>query len=172
MDAEVKKYALELTTKFERWLNDGDFMQDEIDKDFSFIKKEFQVLKQCINNEIPGAKFEIGEFVYDCKFTKGKKRDTEIVQIADRSYTENRKWVYGINYRKIDKETSEITGGGSSYWWDESDFEKMDDPLLLLIIKKHQLDSKKRKHQHELKQIDSQLDMIRYSLNVVKGNES
>lgn len=172
MDKQVKDYALEIIDTLHGWLSNEDFMEDQFKEDFKLFKREISDIEKCINNDLPSAKFEVGEFVYDCKYTKGEKLDTNIVEINSRSFTETRGWVYGINYIKIDKETSEITGGGSSYWWDESDFEKMDDPLLLLIIKKHQLDSKKQKHQHELKQIDSQLDMIRYSLNVVKGNES
>ncbi|MBU8567610.1 hypothetical protein KM914_14395 [Virgibacillus pantothenticus] len=169
MDKQVKDYALKIVGSLHHWLNDEEFMESQFNDDFKLLKQEISDVEKCINNELPGSKFEVGEFVYDCKYTKGKKLDTEIVEIGSRSFTESRGWVYAKNYRKINKETSEITGGGSSCWWDESDFEKIDDPLLLLIIKKHQLESEKRKHQHELKRIDDQLGKICYSLNVVKG---
>lgn len=122
--------------------------------------------------EMPVALFEVGEFVYDCKFAKGEKKDCEIVEIGNRSFVKPRGWVYSKNYKTIDIETGEIKSGGSSCWWDESDFTKMNDPLLLLIIKQHKLAEEKRKNEASIRRIEGRLDSLKYAIRIAKGASS
>jgi hypothetical protein len=162
---QAKEYGIELVDKLLRWINDEDFMEEQFQEKFALLKRELNVLKVCVNGELPGAKFEVGEFVY----SKGRKNDNDIVEIGSRSYTEKRSWVYSINYVKINKEKMTVSGGGSSCWWDEKDFQKIDDPLLLLIIKKHNLEREQKRKENQLDSIQKNQDRIRYALQVVKG---
>lgn len=170
MNEKIREYALEVIKGIEKYFDNEELMEEQFSSGFRYLKEELQNLKLLVQDELPGAKFEVGEFVYDCKFTKGEKRKNEIVEINNRSYTENRGWVYGITYRKVDTDNCEVTGGGGSAWWDEKSFKKLDDPLLQLIVQKHKLKQEKSNNQYKVKKLESEIEKINYSLRIIRGS--
>ena len=171
MNEQTKEYGKEIIGKLIGWLNDEDFMEEQFNKNFPLFKENLHKLQLCIDGELTGAKFEVGEFVHNCKHGIGEKLDTQIVQISNRHFSENRGWVYGINYVGIDKEKHAITFGGSSVWWNEEQFQKIDNPLLLLIIQDYKLNNECEKKQRELGQIQSKQEKLQYAFQILSGVE-
>lgn len=160
-----EKIAREIIARIKELIYDEDSLNGDFKRN---ITDEVDTLEQCIDGALEQPKFEVGEFVYDCKYEKDEKNKS-VVQINSRSYSEDRGWIYFINYVGIDKKTSEVTVGGSSGWWDEKCFKKIDDPLLLMIIHKWKLEKELHQMNVNAKSLESKLEKIYYALRVASG---
>jgi|SRR5690625_384452 len=167
MSESLVKEQLELIEGIQKYLNDSELLEEQYDSDFRYLKKELEVLKGMVNGDVPGAKFEIGEFVIDCRYG-----EEEVREIGNRSFTEERGWVYAINYVTIDKRTRNVSYGGSSAWWDEKDFKKLNNPVDRLIIEKHKLNEKLTKNKRESELLKKAIEKIVFSLEIIGGNDN
>jgi hypothetical protein len=161
MSVETKVDALELINSLSKYLDDEDFMEEQFRNKFSLWKRELNVLKAFVKDDVTGALFEVGEYVL---------KGNTVVEINSRSFTETRGWVYAISYRNIDKEKLNVSYGGSSCWWNEEDFKKLEDSFSKLIIKKHKLEKEERIKENELKHIRANLGKLEFSLDIIRGN--
>lgn len=109
-------------------------------------------------NTIVVNKFNDKEIV---KATKKHHSKTTFVMLIDPIYIESRGWVYGMNY--IDRQGNR---GGSSFAWREDEFEKIDNPRDILYSKRLYLKEQILDHKNQLKQYESELEKIEYTLSI------
>ncbi|AUS03726.1 hypothetical protein HONEYBEAR_37 [Paenibacillus phage Honeybear] len=112
---------------------------------------------------IPKSKFEIGDFAM---LQGGQK----IVEIVNKTFPENYgKWRYGICYLDIDKAKNTVSGNRRIHLREH--LETVTDPHILLLIKKYEFETKIQHIKAELKQLETDVEKIEYSLDIITPKE-
>ncbi|AQZ45601.1 hypothetical protein [Paenibacillus larvae] len=112
----------------------------------------------------PNSKFEIGDFA----MIQGGK----IAEIVSKTYPEKfGKWRYDICYLDIDKVKNTVSGNTRIHLREEEHLETVTDPHLLLLIKKYEFETKIQHIKAELKQLETGVEKIEYSLDIITPKE-